>query len=103
MSRADEILRVLRAAGVEDYAVFGGLVSALRRVFYALTCKGTPESVAAFLKCSPYAVIYARRDNRRLAHSISKIYEKALDLEYQIKSGKISVDGAIAEIEMAVV
>jgi len=95
MTRAEEILRTLRLSGVEDYAIFGNLVSSFRRIFYSLTCKGSNESVAQVLGCSPYAVNYARRDYRALTPKIAKLYANALDLEYQIKSGKISVDNAI--------
>ena len=92
IARAEEILRTLQDQGVEDYAIFGNLVSSLRRIFYSLTCKSDVSSV---LGCSPYAVNYARRDYRQLTSKIAKLYNYALDLEYQIKSGKISVHNAI--------
>jgi len=95
LNRAEEILRTLQDQGVEDYAIFGNLVSSLRRIYYSLVCKSPNEAVANVLGCSPYAVNYARRDHRALAPRIAKLYAHALDLEYQIKSGKISVHNAI--------
>lgn len=95
IARAEEILRTLQDQGVEDYAIFGNMVSALRRIYYSLSTKGSNESVSAVLGCSPYAVNYARRDYKKLAPRIAKFYDSALDLEYQIKSGKISVNNAI--------
>lgn len=95
LKRAEEILRTLQDQGTEDYAIFGNLVSAIRRIFYSLSCKAPNESVAAVLGCSPYAVGYARRDYRTLTNKIAKLYSLVLDLEHQIKSGKISVHNAI--------
>lgn len=93
--RAEEVLRTLRDQGIEDYAIFGSLVSSLRRVFYSLACKAPNDTVAAVLGCSPYAVNYARRDYRSLAPKIAWLYANALDLEHDIKSGKVLVERAI--------
>jgi len=95
VKRAEEILQTLQDQGTEDYAIFGNLVSALRRIFYSLACKAPNEAIATVLNCSPYAVNYARRDYRALTGKIARLYNYALDLEYQIKSGKISVHNAI--------
>lgn len=95
LKRAEGILRTLQGQGTDDYAIFGNLVGAIRRIFYSLSCKASNESVAAVLGCSPYAVGYARRDYRFLTNKIAKLYSFVLDLEYQIKSGKISVHNAI--------
>ena len=95
VTRAEEILRTLQDQGTEDYAIFGNLVSSFRRIFYSLTTKAANEAVAAVLGCSAYAVNYARRDYRNLTPKIAQLYKSALDLEYQIKSGKISIQNAI--------
>jgi DNA polymerase-3 subunit delta len=95
IGKAEEILRTLQDQGVEDYAIFGNLVSALRRVYYSLSCKAPNNEVAAVLGCSPYAVNYARRDYKHLTTKISALYSYALNLEYEIKSGKVSVYNAV--------
>ena len=95
LQRAEEILRTLQDQGVEDYAIFGSLVSSLRRIYYSIVTKSPNEAVATVLGCSPYAVNYARRDYKALTSKIARLYAHALDLEYKIKSGKISVHNAI--------
>ena len=97
---SEQILSALQQSGVDDYAIFGGLVSAFRRLFYSLTTTADKEVVASVLGCNPFAVHYARRDNGHLRSVIAKLYEYALDLEYQIKSGKISTENAIILIAM---
>ena len=95
LARAEDILRTLQDAGTEDYAIFGALVSAFRRIYYSLTCKAPSDQVAKVLTCSPYAVTYARRGYRPLTPTIAALYARALNLEHQIKSGKLSVGNAI--------
>jgi len=95
VSESDKILSALQAAGVDEYLIFANLVSAFRRIFYSLTCKSDTQTMAAFLGCSPYAVQYARRDNKHLTEKIAALYNYILELEYQIKSGKISVENAL--------
>jgi DNA polymerase III delta subunit len=92
---AEHIMQNLSASGVEDYALFGNLVSHLRRLYYSLSTKANNEVVASYLKCSPYAVNYARRDNKHLQGKIEGLYSSALEYEYQIKSGKISASSAV--------
>lgn len=99
---AAKIMSNLQASGVEDYAIFGNLVSAFRRIYYSLTARSSQDAVAAFLKCSPFAVMYARRDNKHLISKIAELYAKALDLEYQIKSGAVSVANALIIVQMSV-
>ena len=60
----------------------------------------TAQAVAAVLGCSPFAVQYARRDNKHLAPRIKDLYAYALDLEYQIKSGRVGVNNAIVLLTM---
>lgn len=95
MAGAGRILGRLRASGVEEYAIFGSLVSNFRRLYYALRTTAPNGDVAAVLKCNPFAVQYSRRDHKALADSIPGIYKRALDLEYDIKSGKISVESGV--------
>ena len=99
---SEKILGRLLTAGVEEYAIFGSLVSHIRRLYYSLLTSCQPENVAAILKCSPWAVVYARRDHKYLVPDIGKLYKKALDLEYAIKSGGVSITSAIEILRMAV-
>jgi len=93
--RADKILQNLYACGVEEYAIFGNIVSQVRRLFFALKSNANDATVAGFLKIHPYAITASRRDGRHLRDKIASIYENALELEYQIKSGKILAERAI--------
>ena len=93
--RADRILHNLLSGDVEEYAIFGNLVSSVRRLFYALKSPQADAAVAGFMKVHPYSITASRRDGRHLRDKITGIYENALDLEYQIKSGKITAESAI--------
>jgi len=95
LEKAQTILGRLKSSGVDDYAIFGNLVSMLKRLYYSLKTTCPQDKVAGVLKCSPYAVMYARRDNKRLVPKIASIYKQALDLEYKIKSGQIAIPSAI--------
>jgi len=95
LKKAQTILTRLKSAGVDDYAIFGNLVSMLKRLYFSLKTNTSQDKVAAVLKCSPYAVMYARRDNKRLTPKIATLYKMALDLEFKIKSGQISIPSAI--------
>ena len=101
--QAAQIESKLKAAGADEYALFGNMVSTVRRLYYSLKTSGGNDIVAAVLKCSPYAVNYARRDNRHLVGRIARAYRFALDLEYKIKSGVVSVAGATTLLQMALV
>ena len=101
LEQSEQVLRALLDRGEDEYAIFASLVSAFRRLFYSLTCKSDQNTVASVLGCNPFAVQYARRDNRHLTEQIVALYEYALDLEYQIKSGKISTISAITLLNMA--
>ncbi|MCL2846705.1 MAG: DNA polymerase III subunit delta [Firmicutes bacterium] len=103
MVTAKRIQEKLAATGAEGYAIFGSLVSTVRRLYYSLATTAPNDAVAAVLKCSPYAINYARRDNKHLAPRIARIYRFALDLEHKIKSGGVSVDSAITLLAMALV
>ena len=92
---AEKVLSNLRAAGVDEYAIFGSLVSHFRRLYYSLSTTAAQEVVASCLKCSPFAVMFARRDNRHLTRQIADIYKQILNLEYKIKSGQLTASSAI--------
>lgn len=95
VSGAQKILCHLRNNGFDEYAIFGNMVSMFRRLYYSLCTKASNDSVAAVLKCSPYAINFARRDNRHLTPRIAEIYKQALEMEYKIKSGKIAPHAAV--------
>jgi len=95
-ARADKILQNLVESGIEDYAIFGSLVAFLRRLFYVVTSPQPDGVLAGYLKVHPYAVTSTRRDARGVSRDkAARIYADALDLEYQIKSGKISAKHAV--------
>ncbi|MCL2755588.1 MAG: DNA polymerase III subunit delta [Firmicutes bacterium] len=102
LEKAQGILARLKSGGVDDYAIFGNLVSMLKRLYYSLATNCPNEKVASALKANPYAIMYARRDNKRLAPRLSEIYKYALNLEYKIKSGQLSIPSAIDLIMMEV-
>ena len=92
--KAERILVNLTASGTDEYMIFASLVSLLRRVWYSLTTKAPAEDVAMVLKCNPYAVTASRRDFKNFSAKIPDMYSKALELEYQIKSGRVMVSSA---------
>lgn len=100
---AENIMSRLLTSGVEEYAIFGALVSHFKRVWYAVKTNADKDVVATALKLNPWAVVYARRDNKHLAGNIDKIYHTAIDLEFQIKSGQIGILSAIQTIIMSLV
>ena len=100
---AQKIEARLLSSGLDAYAIFGNLTSMIRRFYYSLSTTASNDLVAAVCKCSPYAINYARRDNKHLAGRIKRLYAFALDLEYKIKSGLISAVGATTLLQMALV
>jgi hypothetical protein len=80
---------------ITGYEVFGGLVSGFRRAYYAAATKCGTAEVAKAVGASPGAVYYSRRDfGGRGAETAAK-YRQALELEYKIKSGQISIENAV--------
>lgn len=98
--QAEKILETLRASGTDDYLIFASLLSQIRRSFYSLTCGASNETVAGFLKCHPFAVTATRRDCRAFTEKITLLYKTALTLEYEIKSGKLTIAGATGILQM---
>jgi len=97
--KADEIYQIIKQTS-DDYAIFGMLQSTFRRLYFALTAKGAQEEVGKTLGVNPYAILYARRDGKHLAGGIAELYGLAIDLEYQIKSGKIGIESATTLLMM---
>ena len=95
IEKSQVILEQLLKSGVDEYAIFGAIVAAAKRCFYALRTKSPDEVVAAALKCNPYAIKATRRDYKPLTDKIVHMYRSMLDLEYKIKSGSISTFNAI--------
>jgi len=85
-------LKILEHLQIDEYSVFGSLVSTFKRLYYSLNTTTCPSKV---LGCNPYAINYARRDGARLRTRIGDIYTEILELEYKIKTGLMSVQGAI--------
>jgi len=99
---ATQILENLRTCGTDEYAIFGGLVALLRRLYYSLSTNCENERVAKALFVNPYSIMYARRDNRHLTTRIAKLYKFALNLEYKIKSGQLSTESATNLLQMSI-
>lgn len=90
------IIENLGSTGVDEYAVFGGLVAFARRLFYSKQSTRPDTEIAKHLGVNPYAITALRRDARHITPEQStKIYENALEYEYQIKSGKILGNRAV--------
>jgi hypothetical protein len=64
-------------------------------MFFALKSNADDSYVANFLKVKPFAVTACRRDGKHLKDKIAEIYGAALDLEYQIKSGRLAAGHAV--------
>ena len=94
-AKAEKILDTLLLSGIDEYAVFGSLLAFTRRLFYARACTLPDAAVAGFLGVHPYSITALRRDGRGITKErAADIYAEALDLEYQIKSGKIAAGRA---------
>ncbi|MDR0975922.1 MAG: DNA polymerase III subunit delta [Christensenellaceae bacterium] len=96
--KSSEILENLLAQNIDEYMIFGGLVSMLRRAFYASATTAGVDLVASVIGGNPFAITYARRDYAKSAARVRALYEKALGLEFAIKNGKIGVLSAIASL-----
>ena len=92
---ASSILSWLMSSNTNEYMIFGGVVAQLRRAYYATASKDDINVVGKILGCSPYAVKYARRDYGANPAMVKACYARALELEYQIKSGQTTVTTAL--------
>lgn len=98
VATAARIWAFLQSSNINEYAVFGGIVSQLRRAYYATATTGDINVVGKVLGCSPYAVKYSRRDFGQKPADVRQCYQQGLSLEYQIKSGQLSVPQAVASL-----
>ena len=95
VTAATNILSWLISSNTNEYMIFGGVVAQLRRAFYATLSQDDINVIGKILGCSPYAVKYARRDYGNNPVAVKTCYARALELEYQIKSGHITVTTAL--------
>jgi DNA polymerase-3 subunit delta len=95
-AECEKIYDYLNQSGIAEYAVFGGVLSGIRRAWYSAATKCEQNELGKFLGVSPYSVSYSRKDYAGKVAAISQVYEVALNLEYKIKSGLISVANAIS-------
>ena len=87
--RARNIFEYLEMGGTDDYSVFAMLMSFARRLFFARASLLHDADLAKYLGVHPYSVTILRRDKNINTARAARIFESAIDLEYQIKSGKI--------------
>lgn len=98
IAAATQMWQYLGSTNHNDYAIFGGLVAQLRRAYYATATQGDENAVAKFLGCSPYAIKYSRRDFGKNPALVRACYQQALNLEYQIKSGRVTIPAAVSAL-----
>jgi len=91
-----KVLQSLFDNGVEEYAIFGSLLSFARKMFYAKNSQLRDGDLAKVLDVHPYGITSLRRDSRHIDNlQATEIYDYALSLEHQIKSGKVLAERAI--------
>lgn len=74
-----------------------------RRMFYCAISKDSDESLAGILKVKPYAIAKARQmvTKNKPTYYID-LYNKYINLDYSIKSGKITPQNAIYELLLGI-
>lgn len=82
-------------SNTNEYMIFGGVVSQMRRAYYATASSADINVLGKMLGCSPYAIKYSRRDYGANPAAVKVCYARALELEYQIKAGKTTVPSAL--------
>lgn len=95
VTAAAKILAWLYSTNTNEYAIFGGVVSQMRRAYYATASTADINVVGKMLGCSPYAIKYSRRDYGANAAAVKACYARILELEYQIKAGQTTVTAAL--------
>ncbi|MDR0462477.1 MAG: hypothetical protein LBG88_04085 [Christensenellaceae bacterium] len=89
------VLEHLAQSDVDDYALFASLLGFCRRLFYVTNSKLQSGDLAKTLGVHPYAVISTQRDSKWIPPAVAlRLYECALELEHEIKSGKILANRA---------
>ena len=83
--------------------VFTFLGSYFRRMFYCAISKDSDENLATILKVKPYAIAKARQmvTKNKPTYYID-LYNKYINLDYNIKSGDISPQNAIYELLLGI-
>ncbi len=92
---ASQILSWLSSGNTNEYMIFGGVVSQIRRAYYATASTADINVLGKILGCSPYAIKYSRRDYGVNPAAVKNCYARILELEYQIKSGQTTVAAAL--------
>jgi len=95
VSAATKILAWLASGNTNEYLIFGGVVSQMRRAYYATASSADINVLGKMLGCSPYAIKYSRRDYGANPAAVKACYARILELEYQIKSGQTTVAAAL--------
>lgn len=95
VTAASSILSWLISSNTNEYLIFGGVVAQMRRAYYATASKDDINVIGKILGCSPYAVKYARRDYGANPSAVKACYARVLELEYQIKSGQMTITTAL--------
>lgn len=98
VTAAASMLDYLLDGNQNEYMIFGGIMNQLRRAYYATASHADINVVGKILGCSPYAIKYSRRDFGADPVGVRNCYARGLDLEYQIKSGQLSVSNALAAL-----
>lgn len=95
VTAASKILSWLLSGNTNEYLIFGGVVSQMRRAYYATASSDDINVLGKMLGCSPYAIKYSRRDYGANPSAVKACYARILELEYQIKSGQTTVAAAL--------
>ena len=95
VTAATRILSWLLSCNTNEYLIFGGVVSQMRRAYYATASTDDINVLGKMLGCSPYAIKYSRRDYGANPAAVKACYARILELEYQIKSGQTTVTAAL--------
>lgn len=75
-----------------------------RRLFYSLISQGTPSEIASQLKVKEFAVTLAKSQAQKIgARKLKSIVELCAKLDYQIKSGGISIENATEYLVMYII
>ena len=95
VTAAAQILAWLLDSNTNEYLIFGGVVSQMRRAYYATASKDDINVLGKMLGCSPYAIKYCRRDYGANPAAVKACYARILELEYQIKAGQTTATAAL--------
>ena len=75
-----------------------------RRLFYSLISQGTPSEIASQLKVKEFAVTLAKSQAQKIgARKLKSIVELCAKLDYQTKSGGMSIENATEYLLMFII